>query len=115
MKGATEELPFLANVGTPQGDSLSPVLFIVYLEAALREIRDLQDDSDPHQVLQDHSYSKKIESGLPPEIEYADDVDFISRIRYKNIKDVQEILKKYHLLVNEDKTEYTSIEREGKK
>ena len=27
------------TIGTPQGDSLSPVLFAVYLEAALRDVR----------------------------------------------------------------------------
>ncbi|GFS11343.1 hypothetical protein ElyMa_006669300 [Elysia marginata] len=32
-------MPFMSNVGTPQGDSLSPVLFTIYLENALREIR----------------------------------------------------------------------------
>ena len=31
--------PFNTTVGTPQGDSLLPVLFIVYLEAALRTLR----------------------------------------------------------------------------
>ena len=41
VKGATDEMPFLANVGTPQGDSLSPILFIVYLETALRKIREI--------------------------------------------------------------------------
>ena len=30
---------FPTTIGTPQGDSLSPVLFTVYLEAALREVR----------------------------------------------------------------------------
>ena len=30
---------FSSTVGTPQGDSLSPVLFTVYLEAALRDLR----------------------------------------------------------------------------
>ena len=30
---------FNTTIGTPQGDSLSPVLFIVYLEAALRDLR----------------------------------------------------------------------------
>ncbi|GFR98067.1 very-long-chain enoyl-CoA reductase [Elysia marginata] len=34
---ATEEKPFISNVGTPQGDSLSPVLFKIYLEHALRD------------------------------------------------------------------------------
>ena len=31
--------PFTSNVGTPQRDSLSPVLFTVYLEHALKEVR----------------------------------------------------------------------------
>ncbi|GFS27139.1 LOW QUALITY PROTEIN: very-long-chain enoyl-CoA reductase [Elysia marginata] len=35
--GATEKKPFFSNVGTPQGDSLSPVLFTIYLEHALKE------------------------------------------------------------------------------
>ena len=30
---------FASMIGTPQGDSLSPVLFTVYLEAALRDVR----------------------------------------------------------------------------
>ncbi|RHY18141.1 hypothetical protein DYB32_010432 [Aphanomyces invadans] len=30
---------FNTSIGTPQGDSLSPVLFIVNLEAALRDLR----------------------------------------------------------------------------
>ena len=92
-------MPLLSNVGTPQGDSLSPVLFIIYLEAALREIRDLSNK----------------EENLPPEVAYADDVDFISMVKHKDVTQVQQILKKYHLLVNNDKTEYTDIKREKKK
>ena len=34
-KGST----FATTIGTPQGDSLSPVLFVIYLEAALRDLR----------------------------------------------------------------------------
>ena len=30
---------FASTIGTPQGDSLSPVLFTVYVEAALRDLR----------------------------------------------------------------------------
>ena len=54
----------------------------------------------------------KKEDHLPSEIAYADDVDFVSLIKHKDIKAVQEILKKYNLLVNEEKTEYTEIKRE---
>ncbi|GFR96494.1 Ras-like protein Rab-6B [Elysia marginata] len=39
--GATEKKPFFSNVGTPQGDSLSPVLFTIYLEHSLKENEDL--------------------------------------------------------------------------
>ena len=98
VKGATIKQPFLSNVGTPQGDSLSPVLFILYLEAALREIRDLHDREDL----------------IPSEVAYADDVDFISMVQHKDINQVQQVLGKYNLLVNNDKTEYTNIKREAK-
>ena len=40
VNGATEQKPFTSNIGTPQGDSLSPVLFIIYLEHTLRESQD---------------------------------------------------------------------------
>ena len=39
ISGANTEEPFLTNKGTPQGDSLSPVLFIIYLEQALKNVR----------------------------------------------------------------------------
>ena len=97
IKGATDERPFLANVGTPQGDSLSPILFIVYLETALREIREIN----------------KTEEGIPTEMAYADDVDFISMIKHRDVDEISKVLKKYKLLVNNDKKEYTTID--GKK
>ena len=99
IKGATDEMPFLANVGQPQGDSLSPILFIVYLETALREIREIN----------------KTEEGIPTEMAYADDVDFISMIKHKDVGDISKVLKKYKLLVNNDKTECTTISRKNQK
>ncbi|GFR94560.1 very-long-chain enoyl-CoA reductase [Elysia marginata] len=64
--GATEKKPFFSNVGTPQGDSLSPVLFTKYLEHALKEVRPvLPKPSIP------------LEKVLPREIAYADDVDLL--------------------------------------
>ena len=95
IKGATDEMPFLAKVRTPQGDSLSPILFIVYLETALREIREIN----------------KTEEGIPTEMAYADDVDFISMIKHKDVGEISKVIKKYKLLINNDKTEYTIISR----
>ena len=39
--GTKEEKKFTSNIGTPQGDSRSPILFVVYLENALKEVRPL--------------------------------------------------------------------------
>ena len=44
-------LAFATTIGTPQGDSLSPVLFTVYLEAALRDLRSRLPTRPP----EDHS------------------------------------------------------------
>ena len=38
INGTSTSKPFTSNVSTPQGDSLSPVLFTVYLEHALKEV-----------------------------------------------------------------------------
>ena len=39
INDATKTNTFISNVGTPQGDSLCPVLFIAYIEHALKEVR----------------------------------------------------------------------------
>ena len=39
INNADINAPFTSNVGTPQGDGLSPVLFTIYLEHALKEVR----------------------------------------------------------------------------
>ncbi|GFR73814.1 hypothetical protein ElyMa_005739100 [Elysia marginata] len=65
--GANEKRPFFSNVGTPQRDSLSPVLFTIYLEHALKEVRPVLPKS-----------STPLEKVLPREIAYADAVDFVA-------------------------------------
>ena len=55
---------FATTIGTPQGDSLSPVLFVIYLEAALRDLR--------HNLPQ----RPREDINMPHYIAYADDVDF---------------------------------------
>ena len=60
---------FASTIGTPQGDSMSPVLFTVYLEAALRDLRSRLPPIPP------------ADARLPLVVEYADDIDFISYSR----------------------------------
>ena len=97
--------PLVTHNGTPQGDSLSPVLFTVYLEAALRLIR---ERLSPRPALD-------IQLQLPNETAYADDVDFIStslQYLHDNQPILSSSLAEYNLKMNEAKTEYTTIKRE---
>lgn len=99
IDGSSSKIPFTSNIGTPQGDSLSPILFIVYLEHALREVRKKRNTP-----------ITEIETSLPNEAVYADDIDFIG-IDHIDITQVQDILKEYNLMVNVDKTELTNLNR----
>ena len=93
---------FATTIGTPQGDSLSPVLFVIYLEAALRDLR--------HNLPQ----RPREDINMPHYIAYADDVDFI---RSSNVflNEVQRLapgcLLQWHLVINESKTEHTNIHK----
>ncbi|XP_065189571.1 uncharacterized protein LOC135820187 [Sycon ciliatum] len=92
------------TIGTPQGDSLSPVLFVVYLEAALRDVRSTATArARPSSDL-----------GLPFEIAYADDADFIST-ESGCLGDLEpvigDVLDGWALKVNPDKTEITVLGR----
>ena len=78
-----------SNVG------LSPVLFIIYLEEALRELR----------------RETKLDIIQPNEIIYAEDVDFISMVKHRDVDKIHEVLHRHHLKVNTNKTEYTTIKR----
>ena len=103
INGATKEKPFKSNIGSPQGDSLSPVLFSIYLENDMKEVRTILP-----------RLTSDFEKTLPTEIVYMhDDVDFIG-LEFANIAEVQKTLKKYNLLVNADKTEQTTLSRSGK-
>ena len=65
LEGATSDC-FTSTIGTPQGDGLSPLLFLCYLEAALRQCR----QQFPERPLAD--------STIPHETGYADDVTLMS-------------------------------------
>ena len=66
---------FISNIGSPQGDGISGVLFNIYLEDCLRRMRYELNEKDP---LMEHSYCKTKKTSLPEEEIYADDTDFIS-------------------------------------
>ena len=93
---------FATFIGTPQGDILSPVLFVIYLEAALRDLR--------HNLPQ----RPREDINMPHYIAYADDVDFISN-SYVFLNEVQRLapgcLLQWHLVINESKIEHTNIHR----
>ena len=93
INGTTTSKPFTSNVGTSQGDSLSLVLFTVYLEYALNKVQ-----------LTLPRTTSSFEAEIPNEVAYTDSVDFIR----KNYADIKEIQFQDHLLkVNTDKTEYS--------
>ena len=95
---------FETTIGTPQGDCLSPVLFVIYLESALRDLRATLPPRLPADEL------------LPGEVIYADDTDFLSSSRtwLDSISpSMNEVLRECHLKVNEEKLEQTTLRREG--
>ena len=84
---------FKTTIGSPQGDSLSPVLFTCYLEEALKELRT--------RVITNLSVE------FPIETTYADDVDFINtnNIYLERILGIgTEILSGWDLKVDTAKT-----------
>ena len=101
IQGATNNKHFISNSGTPQGDCLNPILFVIYLEHALKSLRN--SISKPNSQL---GYI------LPPELIYADDIDFVAP-DFTNIDmtQVQDILIKFNLKVNTSKTEITTLTR----
>ena len=90
INNADINAPFTNNVGTPQGDGPSPVLFTIYLEHALKEVRTVIGEP-----------KSPLEEKIPGEIAY--DVDFVG-LGYIDIDAVQRTLHRYNLKVNIDKT-----------
>ena len=76
MNGVKTE-NFQSNIGSPQGDGISGILFNIYLEDTLRRTR---KEIDYYLPPSDHTYSRPVPetSNLPEEIVYADDTDFIA-------------------------------------
>ena len=102
LKGTLSK-PFSTTIGTPQGDGLSPILFSVYLEKALRDVR----AAAPHRPVAD--------GGLPHEALYADDSDFLSTDKMfleQLEKLIPPTIGAYNLNANNDKWERTTLTHE---
>ena len=93
---------FETTISSPQGDGLSPVLFTCYLAAALSSVRESVTRPDPPMSL----------LGMPLEMEYADDVDFIDEEK-QPLKDLLPTagveLQDVNLCMNKSKTEFTHV------
>ena len=113
IKGA-QTTPFKSNIGSPQGDALSGCLFTIYFEASLRKFR---EKIELNNITQDHSYAKKYIPQLPEECIYADDADFITTSQMRKTKVtslLKNCLEEDNLLVNDSKTEHTTMKRQSK-
>ena len=70
---------FNTNIGVPQGDCLSPVLFTLYLANALEEIK--REGTELPKHLQDHDYTESQEY-LNIDLQYADDISWVSNANH---------------------------------
>ncbi|XP_029654502.1 uncharacterized protein LOC115227956 [Octopus sinensis] len=97
--GSEHSRKFKKHIGTSQGDSLSPILFFIYLGALLRDLR------------------AKICPTSIIELIYADDIEFV----LEEMNDIRialdyapEVSGKWFLKMNEQKTEFIAVKRESK-
>ena len=110
MRGVKTE-KFESNIGSPQGDGISGVVFNIYLEDSLQELRVTVDAND---IRMEHNYAITQNTMLPDEAIYADDTDFIHEDESRKnivVAVAADTLLISNLLVNDDKTEHTVIER----
>ena len=101
VKG-TQSAWFETSIGSPRGDSLSPVLFTCYLAAALHKVQKSTSWLNP----------PVSDLGMRLKWEYTDNVDFANNEREPLdllLPTTCNILWDWNLLVNESKTEFTHI------
>ena len=118
LKGKIGE-SFLTNIGSPQGDGASALLFIIYLAISLKKYKETRDDSQLPSFLKDHTYQKTDNDNnnfLTIDQQYADDIGWASTGQHiiENVeREVPHALKKRDLKINPEKTEKYRITRNG--
>ena len=108
--GKSTQTPFEANIGILQGDGLSPILFTIYLEAALRTFK----SKVTNHIKLDHSYTNLQPLTPAKMVGYADDLDFIGRDKQQllNLESkLKDEFSNWNLKVNIDKTELIKISK----
>ena len=104
---------FKTNIGIPQGDCLSPILFTLYLSRALSSNNNSEENIENHPELpphlRDHCYSNLQRTGTLIPLQYADDICWLGMNCKHSVESVREQipqkLAERNLLINNDKTE----------
>ena len=97
------------NIGSPHGDVISGTFFNIALEKRLRKVREKMNKIRPEI---EHSYAET--TNPPKELIFGHDSDFptLSKAERKLLKSImKETVAEDDLIVNEDKTEETIINR----
>ena len=100
---------FKTNIGSPQGDSLSPILFIIYLQAVLNDL----DDELEKRKIKDYTLKSHHIPISFNDLIYADDIDFPNRDPFYLelvLLVAKEVFSKWNLSINVTKTTRSKID-----